>query len=165
MYISLLLASCLLIPANIALGYTANAEGADQYRKNAVGIAVGVPQTIALTYERALGSSLAARIHMGSAVFFSSGGARVLWRYDRKGFRPYLFAGAVFIHAVAEGYGDPEGTTSYLWLGPGLSLRLNRWVVFAEVSALLGGNDDRGFGDDWVFPFSPAIAGGIMIRF
>lgn len=164
-HISLLVASCVLIPANSALGDSANTTSASGYRENGVGIAVGVPQTIAVTYERALGSSLAARIHIGSAVLLSSGGARVQWGHNRTGVRPYMFAGATFIHSVAEGYGDPEGTAGYIWLGPGLSLRHNRWVAYAEVSALLGGSDDRGLGDDWVFPFSPAIAVGLMMRF
>jgi hypothetical protein len=164
-HIILLVALCVLIPANSALGHTATTAGASLYRDNAVGITVGVPQTIALTYERALGSSLAARIHIGSAVLFSSGGARVQWGHNRTGVQPYIFAGATFIHSVAEGYGDPKGTAGYIWLGPGLSLRHNRWVAYTEVGALLGGSDDRGLGDDWVFPFSPVIAVGLMIRF
>jgi len=33
----------------------------------------------------------------------------------------------------------------------------------ADACALLGGNDARGLGADWVFPSSPAVAAGIMV--
>jgi len=132
--------------------------------KNAIGVCAGVPQTLALTYERSLSPNLAVRIHAGSVVIWSSAGARLQWGTTGDGIKPYLFAGVAALHARAEDYGDPEGTTTYLWLGPGASFNADRWSFFAEVSALLGGNDDKGLGDDWVFPFSPAIAGGIMFH-
>ena len=164
-FISFLVALSVLMPLKNALGYSTGGPVDARYRENAAGIAMGIPQTIALTYERTLGSRFAARIHMGSAILYSSVGARLLWRQNGNGFHPYLFAGTAFIYAVAEGYGDPEGTSGYIWSGTGLSLRQNRWAAYTEAGALLGGNDDRGLGDDWVFPFSPVIAAGLMIRF
>lgn len=132
--------------------------------KNAIGVCAGAPQTLAITYERSLAPKLALRVHAGSVVFFSSAGGRLQWGSGGSGFKPYLFAGVAAVHSRAEDYGDPKGTTSYLWFGPGANFNADRWTFFAEINALLGGNDDKGFGDDWVFPFSPAIAGGIMIH-
>jgi hypothetical protein len=77
---------------------------------NAAGIAVGVPQTTSITYERTLNSKLSLRLHAGYFVLLSSGGARVLWNFRNEStVRPYLFGGIDYIYAVAEGYGDPEG--------------------------------------------------------
>jgi hypothetical protein len=159
-----LLSFCAIDCAVHGAGYAADAAYPDRSSKNAVGVCAGVPQTISLTCERALSSHLSARAHVGSAVILSSAGGRLQWSSDRTGLKPYLFAGAAFIHSRAEDYGDPKGTTGYIWLGPGASVELDRWVIYTEVSALLGGDEDKGLGDDWIFPFSPAISGGIMIR-
>jgi hypothetical protein len=134
-------------------------------KESAIGVSVGIPHTLALTYERYLGSHLAARVHIGSAVLLSSAGARIQWGQNRTGFRPYVFAGAAWIHSVPGDYGDPEGVTGYFWLGPGVSLRQDRWEIYTEASALLGGDEDGGLGHDWIFPFSPAITAGLMLRF
>lgn len=156
---------CAVITTCVSFGGCHSEAAAASPAKNAIGICGGAPQTVGVTYERSLASNLAARVHVGSVYFFSSAGGRLQWGRTENGFHPYLFAGATIINAIAEGHGDPEGATGYLWIGPGASIRSDRWLFFAEVSALLGGDDDRGLGDDWVFPFSPAIAGGIMLRF
>ncbi len=133
---------------------------------NAAGIAVGVPQTTAVSYERTLNSKMSLKLHAGYLVFLSSGGGRVLWNFRNENVvRPYLFGGITHIFAVAEGYGDPEGGTNYLWAGSGLKFVRKRWVIFAEGCLLLGGDDEKGLGADWHFPFNPAISGGIMLRF
>jgi hypothetical protein len=126
----------------------------------------GAPQTLAVTYERSLTPNLALRFHGGTVYFYSSAGGRLQLQKAAGGFRPYLFAGIAAVHSKAENYGDPEGTTGYVWLGPGAAFGNDRWLFFAEICALLGGDDDKGFGDDWVFPFDPlAFAAGIMVRF
>jgi hypothetical protein len=153
-----------LISVTPSVGQAADSSQSDGSRRNAIGVCAGVPQTISLTYERALSSHLAARVHVGSVVLLSSAGARLQWQSSRAGLQPYFFGGGALIHAVAEDYGNPEGTAAYIWLGPGVNLSLDRWMLYTEVSALLGGDDDKGLGDDWIFPFSPAITVGILVR-
>jgi hypothetical protein len=160
-----LAALCWMICISSSLAHAGGGTDPDRPKKHAIGPCVGVPQTFALTYERRLGSQLAARIHLGSAVLLSSAGARVQWGHNGTGFHPYFFTGAALIHSVAEGYGDPKGVAGYIWLGPGMNLRQDRWTLYAEVSALLGGDEDRGLGDDWIFPFSPAVTLGLMLHF
>ncbi len=133
---------------------------------NAIGVVIGVPQTLAVTYWRALTPRVQMSIHAGSAVLFSSAGARLQIGPGQSGLRPYAFAGYAVIHSTAEDYGDPEGLSGYLWLGPGVSLRARRWTLFAEICALLGGDKDGGLGGGtWIFPFSPAVSGGLLFRF
>jgi hypothetical protein len=160
-----LIVFCLLMTGSAGQGYECDKAAGCPPRRNAAGLAAGVPQTIALTYERIVGSRLAARFHLGSAVLLSSVGLCVQWGYTSTGLHPYLFAGPALIYAIAEDYGDPEGTAVYAWFGPGVLLRKERWIFYSEVGALLGGDRDSGLGDDWVFPFSPVIAAGAMIRF
>ena len=133
---------------------------------NAIGVVIGVPQTVAVTYWRTLTPRIQMSIHAGSAVLFSSAGARVQIGPGQSGLRPYAFAGYTVIHSTAEDYGDPEGLSGYLWLGPGVSLRARRWALFAEICALAGGDEDRGLGSGtWIFPFAPAVSGGLLFRF
>ena len=155
---------CAAVASCVGAGFSPNEAAAAPSRRHAIGICAGAPQTLGVTYERSLGSHFAARVHVGSVVLFSSAGARLQWGYNKNGFQPYLFAGAAAIHSVAGDFGNPEGTAAYLWVGPGASIRGDRWIFFTEVGALLGGDDDGGLGHDWVFPFSPVVAAGIMIR-
>jgi hypothetical protein len=161
-----LITFCLLIIVSNSLVQAAANQDAPQYLKNAIGLTLGVPQTIAVSYDRTLNSKLAARIHIGSVILFSSIGSRVQWGQNDKGIHYYIFAGLTLINnSIAEDYGDPEGTAGYLWFGPGLAYRDERWIAYTEVSALLGSNDNRGLGDNWIFPFAPAISAGFLIRF
>jgi hypothetical protein len=133
---------------------------------NTIGVVVGVPQTVAVTYGRFLSPRVQLSFHAGSAVLFHSAGIRARITARRGWLRPYGFAGYALIYSIGEDYGDPTGTSGYLWLGPGVCLAASRWVLFAEVCALLGGDEDRGLGHGpWIFPFSPALAGGLEFRF
>lgn len=132
-----------------------------RFYTNSIGAAAGIPQTIAITYERMFNAKLAGQIHFGGAILIHSGGLRLRCGSHFKGFHPYLFAGVTFIHIYGQEYGDPHGTSGYFWMGPSL----RRWILYAEVSGLLGGNDERGLGEDWRFPLDPAISGGVMFRF
>jgi hypothetical protein len=157
----------LLIVVVIHLSLTASSPAeAAASKKNAIGACAGAPQTLAITYERQVAHKLGFRVHAGSVYFFSSAGARLQWGSRGAGLKPYLFAGITAVHAVPEDDDNPDGTTSYLWLGPGVSFNADRLAIFAEICTLQGGNDDKGFGDDWIFPFDPlAFSGGIMVRF
>jgi hypothetical protein len=133
---------------------------------NTIGVVVGVPQTVAVTYGRLLSPRIRLSLYAGSAVLFHAAGIRAQITARRGRFRPYGFAGYALIYSVGEDYGDPTGTSGYLWLGPGARLVARRWALFAEVCALLGGDEDRGLGHGpWIFPFSPALAGGLEFRF
>lgn len=157
------ISAALCISCCVSSGYARDADTSSRPGRNAVGVSVGVPHTIALTYELGLTDKLSARGHVGTVVLLSSAGARIQYGNRGPGLRPYLFAGGVLIHATAEGFGDPEGMTGYVWFGPGFNIRKGRWALYVEVSALLGGDDDRGLGDDWIFPFSPAVSAGIIV--
>jgi hypothetical protein len=153
----------LMLLAGVKAG---QARAAERAARNSFGIAVGIPQTVAIEYGRALSSRAEFCVHAGSVALLSSAGARLRWGRIEPGIRPYAFLGGAVIHAEPDKPGDPDGATSYVWLGPGFAWRTPSWRVFGEVSALLGGNEDRGLGDtNWVFPFNPAISGGIAIRF
>lgn len=159
----LVISAALCISCCVSRGYARDPNTSSRPGRNAIGVSVGVPHTIALTYELGLTGKLCARGHAGTAVLLSSAGARIQYGSRGPGLRPYLFAGGVLIHATAEGFGDPEGTTGYVWFGPGVNIRKGRWTLYGEVSALLGGDDDSGLGDDWIFPFSPAVSAGIIV--
>jgi hypothetical protein len=141
-----------------------SASGEDS-RANGISVAAGVPYTLGFAYRRDLNSRFSLQIHAGSAVIFSSAGARLSWSLRKGRFAPYIFAGGAAVHSRAGKYGDPEGISNYLWFGPGANFKRGRIEIFAEACALIGGDDDKGIGDDWYFPFNPAIGGGIMFRF
>jgi len=133
---------------------------------NAIGVVAGVPQTVAVTYWRALTPGVQLGLHAGSAVLFSAAGARLQVGPGPRGLRPYAFAGYAAIHSTGEDFGDPEGLSGYLWIGPGVSFQTRRFTVCAEICALLGGAKNHGLGDKaWVFPFNPAVSGGLLFRF
>jgi len=161
-FVILLIAAVAILP----LPGTAPCETPPDARPNAAGIAIGVPQTVAVTYWRTLTTHVQIHAYSGSAILFSSAGVRVQYEMREKGLRPYAFAGYALIHSVGQESDSPSGVSGYLWLGPGLSLGSRRWALFAEVCALLGGDERRGLGDQtWIFPFDPAISGGLMCRF
>lgn len=162
---AVLLVSLLAAPA--ATGAVAlPARAAEGAPRNTLGIAVGVPQLIGIEYERTLSSHFELCAHVGSVVLLSSVGARVCRGSVEPGLRPYAFVGGAVIHAEPDKPSDPDSAAAYLWVGPGLAWRNRGLKIYGEVSALLGGSEDRGLGDTtWVFPLNPAISGGIAIRF
>jgi hypothetical protein len=152
--------------AILHLPETAPCETLPDARLNAAGIAIGVPQTVAVTYWRTLATHVQIQAYAGSAVLFSSAGVRFQYQMRKKGLRPYAFVGYAVIHSVGQESDSPSGVSGHLWLGPGLSRESRRWALFAEVCALLGGDEHRGLGDrTWVFPFNPTISGGLTFRF
>ena len=133
--------------------------------KNALGIVAGAPQTIAVVYDRFLSNDISLQIHGGTVVIFSSAGIRLNLVSGRRKLFPYLFLGTVLIQSEAEDAGDPSGTTGYLWPGAGLRYASRHWIIFTEFCGFFGGDENKGIGDDWIFPFDPALAGGVQFRF
>ncbi len=133
--------------------------------RNSLGIGIGLPQTVALTYERQLEPGFALRLHAGTFFLISSAGGRLQWERGKHRYRPFFFAGGAIIHVVGEYSLDPDGAAGYLWLGSGLNVKLRRWTFYGEGSILYGGDQNHGLGENWVFPFNPAMAAGIMFGF
>jgi len=133
--------------------------------KNALGVVVGAPQTVAIVYDRLIRNDISLQVHAGTVVMFSSAGIRLNWISSRHKFFPYLFLGSVLILSEAEDAGNPYGTTGYLWLGTGLRYASRHLILFTEFCSFFGGNENKGIGADWIFPFDPALAGGVQIRF
>lgn len=152
--VSLLIASTIFLHATVSFASS-----------HCAGAAAGIPYTVAITYDRTLGNRYSLQCHAGSFVVFSSTGLRLNWTSTSEGFSPYLFAGDALIHSTAGDFGDPEGVSNYLWFGTGIQYRHGIVRIFVEISGLVGGDDSRGLGDDWIFPFSPAVAGGFKIQF
>lgn len=133
--------------------------------KNSLGVVVGAPQTVALVYDRLVDDNISLQVHVGSVIIFSSVGIRINWISSRHRFFPYLFSGTVLIHSEALDAGDPAGTTGYLWLGTGVRYARRHWILFGEFSGFFGGDKNKGVGDNWIFPFNPALGGGMQFRF
>ena len=102
---------------------------------------MGAPQTAGLTLEYSLTPRFSLQAHGGWFVYFSSYGLRLNYYFSQKKLAPYIFVGDAVIHSRAEDYGDPHGTTNYLWLGPGIKLQGKKFAVFAEVCTLRGGDE------------------------
>lgn len=145
-------------------GYSFEPQNHSEYQ-NGIGATVGVPYIIGILYERSLTQKFSVQSHVGYFVYFSSLGARINWFPINKNISPYLFAGDALIKSRAEDGGDPEGVANYLWFGPGLKYSYKHFKIFVEVCGLVGGNNDKGIGADWIFPFDPAIGGGLIFRF
>lgn len=56
---------------------------------------LGSPQTLAISYEYALSSPLQIQANVGTALFYSAVGGRVLVVPDQRIVQPYAFVGAV----------------------------------------------------------------------
>ena len=133
--------------------------------KNNIGVTAGAPYILGLTYERGFSPKYSMQVHAGYFVYFQSAGLRLNYSFQPQGIVPYLFIGGTVVKSYAEDYGDPHGTTRYLWVGPGVSYSHRKFKIFLEVCALPGGNDYRGIGNDWIFPFDPAVGAGLLFRF
>jgi hypothetical protein len=133
--------------------------------KNNIGITVGIPYISGLTYERTISSKFSVQGHVGYLVMISSIGMKFNWTPWSYKVSSYFFLGDALIDMEAEDYGDPEGIANYLWFGSGLSYSIQRFKIFVEVCGLVGGDQDKGLGDDWIFPFDPAIGGGVVFQF
>ena len=123
--------------------------------RHAWGVAAGVPQAVALTYEADLVPGLAWQAHAFTVVAATSIGARLIapWRASRR-LHPYGFVGIDWVVQLVGDIGSPAGSTGYLWYGVGLRARLGRALAFVE-----GGVID---GEDVLFTGSHAVAIGLL---
>lgn len=124
------------------------------------GLTAGIPYGLALTLELPRGYPLIAQVHAGTAIFFSSIGAKAIVYPPRWRVQPFAFIGGTFAHVFGVDLGYPSGTDSYLWRGVGVRYSGNRLLVFIEISYLTGGDPDRAFGEK-----QTGFAGGLLMSF
>jgi len=136
----------------------------DDYKNN-LGISIGIPYTTGLTYERLITPTLSVQAHAGYFVVVQSLGIKLNWYPLDSKILPYFFLGDALVGWEAQDYGDPDGISNYVWFGCGLSYSIKRIKLFIEASGLILGNEEKGLGDNWIFPFSPSVGGGVCFRF
>ncbi len=124
------------------------------------GLTAGIPYGLALTLEFPRGYPLIAQVHAGTAIFFSSIGAKAIAYPPRWRFQPFVFIGGAVAHVFGVDLGYPSGTDSYLWRGAGVRYSGNRFLIFMEISYLGGGDPDRAFGET-----QQGYAGGLLLSF
>lgn len=99
--------------------------------RQALGVSVGLPQLIALTWEIEPLSPFRLQANLGSILLIWSGSVRVLLTESRWTVQPYLFGGGGTLFGVH--LEDFDGFDPYLWVGYGVRVRLKRILVFAEM--------------------------------
>jgi len=143
----------------------AQSTSANDAHKNNLGISMGIPYTTGLTYERLIIPTISVQAHAGYFVIVQSLGIKLNWFPMDSKILPYFFLGDALVGWEAQDYGDPDGISNYVWFGCGLSYSIKRIKLFIEASGLILGNEEKGLGDNWIFPFSPSVGGGICFRF
>lgn len=124
------------------------------------GVTAGIPYGLAPTLELPRGYPLIAQVHAGTAIFFSSIGAKAILHPSRWRVQPFIFIGGARAHVWSVDSGYPAGTDSYLWRGGGLRYSTERFMIFVEVSYLSDGDPDRAFGET-----QQGYAAGMMLSF
>ena len=130
-------------------------EETDKYRSVVWGVAAGIPQLIALTLETHQNRPLRLQVSAGTIVLASSMTGRLVFTRTSGSFRPYMFAGGGLFN-VSEGDG-PLGTTTFAWVGYGLTVPVRSLRLYYEVGFMGGLDADKGFAAQ-----SPALAMGVM---
>lgn len=132
----------------------ADASTVPQHR---LGIAVGIPQTLSLTYQYSRTKDLSFEAYAGTVVIFSSLGGRLIYGNSTKGFHPRVFAGGLLLHNMGEYSYDPSGTALYLWTGGGFYWAFESQRIFLDLSHMATNTENKGMGTDlWV------ISGGLL---
>jgi len=109
-------------------------QGAAGGSRDAVGVAVGIPQLVALHWDHSVASSLDLSLHAGGLIWLGSVGGRLRWRSSREGTHPYAFAGGALL-AVLIPIDDDDTTHGGFWVGGGVEWVRPRWKLGLEVSA------------------------------
>jgi len=140
---------------------TVQAKGspADPWRSR-IGITVGSPQTLAITYEYAVASPLQLQVNAGTVIFYSSVNGRVLVVPDTWRLQPYAFVGGGALHSANFEQMDGDGWTGFTWFGGGLRLRIDRFLLFGELGSIDNLNESKDFESHY-----STIAVGILVAF
>lgn len=109
------------------------------------GLAVGNPQTLALTVEAPVNPSVIVQSSLGTVLLFSSASLRAIFMNDAHRAKPYLFAGAGLFHTMGTDTGVAAGSTDFFWFGGGLRFADAGSHFYAEIGVLTGMDTDNGY--------------------
>ncbi len=125
--------------------------------KHRLGIAVGIPQILSMSYQYTQTRNVSFEAHAGSIIHLSSLGGRLIYGNSARGFHPRVYAGGLWLHNMGEYCYDPSGTALYLWTGGGLSWAFDAQRVFLDLNYLATNTKNKGMGTDfWT------ISGGFL---
>ena len=120
------------------------------------GVAVGMPQLVALTLEKNMDAGFRIQGHASTLLLLSSAGIRAMMMSPGPGAKPYAYVGGGVFH-IAEGEGGgAQGTTGYGCGGVGVRFIGRRWQVYGEVGAMGGLDRSDGY-EAW----QPSVAVGV----
>ena len=137
----------------------AQGSSADPWRSR-IGVTVGSPQTLAITYEYAEASPLQLQVNAGTVLVYSSVSGRVLVVPDTWRLQPYAFVGGGALHSANFEQMDGDGWTGFTWFGGGLRLRIDRILLFGELGSIDNLNESKDFESHY-----STIAVGILVTF
>jgi hypothetical protein len=128
--------------------------------RSRIGVTVGSPQTIAITYEYAVASPLQLQVNAGTVIVYSSVSGRVLVVPDTWRLQPYAFVGGGLLHSANFEQMDGDGWTGFTWFGGGLRLRIDRFLLFGELGSIDNLNESKEFESHY-----STVAIGILVAF
>jgi len=128
--------------------------------RSRLGLSVGSPQTIALTYEYAIASPLQLQVNAGTAALYSAASGRLLVVPDTWRFQPYAFVGGGALYSVNFEDMDGDGWTGFTWFGGGLRLRLGPLLFFGELGKIANLNESKDYDSSY-----GSAAVGILVQF
>ena len=128
--------------------------------RSRIGVTVGSPQTLAITYEYAVASPLQLQVNAGSVIIYSSVNGRVLVVPDTWRVQPYAFVGGGALYSSNFEQTDGDGWTGFTWFGGGLRLRIDRFLLFGELGSIDNLNESKDFESHYT-----TAAVGILVAF
>ncbi len=128
--------------------------------RHRLGLTLGNPQMLGISYEYALSSPLQVQANVGTVLFYSAAGGRVLIVPDRWVLQPYAFLGGGVIYGAPDTEFDGEGWTGFTWAGAGLRLRIHNIILFGELGGISNLDVSKGFDSRY-----DAAAVGFLVQF
>ena len=128
--------------------------------RSRIGVTVGSPQTLAITYEYAVASPLQLQANVGTVILYSSLNGRVLIVPDTWRVQPYAFVGGGALYSANFEQTDGDGWTGFTWFGGGLRLRIDRFLLFGELGSIDNLNESKDFESHY-----STVAVGILVAF
>jgi len=130
---------------------------------NAIGGSVGVPQFVAVQYERLLGPDLSLDLHAGTVILLNSFGARLALGSTSDGFEPRFSMGVVAANMLGSFQEDPGDSKTVLFSWPGAGVAYRTAGVSAELDLgwLFATSHETG----WAAGSYPAASLSVMARF